>query len=129
MTAWGQVDSVDIWISEIQNNQLQGVCHFFWTLEIKSDAKSVHKLIDAGKPVADKLINKLTDQNKGIICHYMLSKILDDSLTIESSFADTEINYRVNSLKVKEKDGRLTASKAHLDKIKNYWINRQRTKK
>lgn len=74
-TSYAQVDSVDIWISRINNSQLQGTCHYAWTIEVDKNATEVFKLINAGKSVTNKLINNLTDTKRGVICHFILSTL------------------------------------------------------
>jgi hypothetical protein len=121
LTSSAQVDSVDVWISRVNNNQLQGTCHYAWTLEINKNARDVFNLINTGKSVRNKLIDKLTDKDKGVVCHFILST-LSDTLTIETLEMDeTKIKYRVNGLEFVEKQGKIFATAEDLRKIKIFW--------
>lgn len=123
-TSFAQVDSVDIWIDRIKNNQLHGTCHYFWTLEVDNSARNVFSLIKNGKSGRAKLIDKLTDKDRGVVCHYILST-LSDTLTIEKLEMDeTKIRYRVNGLEFEEREGKVYAKAEDLRRIKIYWNRR-----
>jgi hypothetical protein len=123
-TSFAQVDSLDNWIDSIKNNQLHGTCHYFWTLEVDNSARNVFNLIKNGKSGRTKLIDKLTDKDRGVVCHYILST-LSDTLTIETlEMNETKIRYRVNGLEFEERDGKVYAKAEDLKRIKIFWKRR-----
>jgi hypothetical protein len=123
-TSFAQVDSVDIWIDRIKNNQLHGTCHYSWTLEVDRSATNVFNLIKNGKSARTRLIDKLTDKDRGVICHFILST-LSDTLTIETlEMNEAKIRYRVNGLEFEEINGRIYATADDLRKIKILWRRR-----
>src|SRR5688572_30255669 len=123
-TAFAQIDSVDFWIAKINNNQLSGTCHYFWTPEVENDADEVFKLIEYGKSSSDKLITQLTTDDRGIISHFILS-IIWQHLEIETeAISGDEIKYRINGLEFFELRGQMMVSKDNLIKAKAYWIRK-----
>ena len=114
----GQTISIDRLISRIENNQLEGVCHWFWSLE--NGSKEADTLINLSKKInselkpiykqniIDKLIPLLTNTSKGIIAHYILSNIFtrgnkqsseylqDSLLTIRYTYNNLEFYWNKN---------------------------------
>jgi len=127
LNVYGQTDSVDVWISKIDNNQLQGTCHYYWTIELKTDAWEAHKLLNAGRMATDKLIKSLSNVDKGVISHYMLSKILESTFQIETLSMDNEkVSYRVNGLEFYEGSDGIVVLPEELEKARTYWSGRKK---
>jgi hypothetical protein len=97
---FAQTTRLESLINQITNNQLHGTCHYFWELEMHSQPGS--EIIKIGKPVTGQLLSVLTDPNKGIIVHYILTAIWVDTIRSWSSFEfferDRSVHYSYNGL-------------------------------
>jgi hypothetical protein len=72
-TSLGQKQSIDTFISKINNQQIVVMMQYVWYPKMFSHAGD--SLIKIGKSVTYKLIPILNDTSKGIIAHYILSLI------------------------------------------------------
>lgn len=117
---FGQRDSVNLWISTIDNKSIAGTCHYFWTIEAKNEA--VNKLIKVGKPIQKKILKLLDDPNKGVVAHYILSKIYDKTRLQTLEMDSLKVKYNYNGLEFTETDNAILADKLSLEKCKKSWI-------
>ena len=96
----GQTEQIDSLVEHINNEELVGVCHYFWMLEMNSSAGK--ELIKIGKSSTDRLVNVLTDTSKGIIAHYILSNVWLDKVQTSNSWTRYEsqgiIDYTIGPL-------------------------------
>ena len=138
LTIKAQTTNVDVLISKLDNSQLYGTCHYNWVLEMKSE--SADSLIKIGKPVSGKLIQLLDNQKKGIIAHYILSKIWYNDFQFDCGFKNIDektfirkqetlekngiIEYCYNGLNFYERYGKMIADKKILTKNKKMWIEK-----
>ena len=72
-SSFGQEQSIDTFISKINNQQIVVMMQYVWYPKMFSPAGD--SLIQIGKPATDKLIPLLSDISKGIIAHFILSNI------------------------------------------------------
>ncbi|MEC4003569.1 hypothetical protein OX283_002770 [Flavobacterium sp. SUN052] len=68
-----QTKSIENLIAEIDNNQIHIVMQYVWYPEMKSE--QAEEIIKMGKSVTPKIIALLDNPSKGIIAHFILSKI------------------------------------------------------
>lgn len=122
--ATAQKNKVDLLIDNIHNNQIYATCNYNWVLNINSAAAD--SLVKTGKSVSKKLIPLLGDSEKGIIAHFILSKIwninLDKSTALESYKAEDGQNYNFNGLSFYEKDGIMVTNLKVLLENKTKWV-------
>jgi len=123
--AKGQINNIDSLVARINNNQLYGTCHYVWILEMKSSAGE--ELIKFGYPAINKLILYLDDNEKGIITHYIITKI-HGIYNLSSSFdhieKDSIIDYNLNGLRFFEKLNHFYTYDSLLIKNKKQWIDK-----
>jgi hypothetical protein len=72
-SAFGQIDRIGRLIDSISNDQVGIVMQYVWYPAMKS--RCGDSLANIGKLAARPLINVLDDRSKGIIAHFILSKI------------------------------------------------------
>lgn len=115
---------IDSLIKNLNNDQLHGTCHYIWVLEM--DSKEADSLVSIGKTISSKLIPLLDSPEKGIIAHFVLSRIWYENFEIGSSFENFEskgiVEYKYNELKFYEKDGKMIAEEKELIENKKKWI-------
>jgi hypothetical protein len=118
-----QTTKIDILIDSIRNNQLYGTCNYRWVL--KTDSPSADSLITIGKSVSGKLIPLLTSSDKGIIAHYILTRIWVDNIINGASFENFEetgiVEYNYNGLPFYEENGIMIANEEILKENKKKW--------
>jgi hypothetical protein len=120
------MDSVDIWISKIDNKSIAGTCNYAWV--IKPTTSEVDKIIKAAKKAEKKLLKLLTSEEKGVVAHYILSNIYKQT-TYQPLAMDTaklEVNYVYNGLEFTETKVGMVTEKAKLVKCKDEWIKKFR---
>ena len=125
-----QVDKTDSLIKKIHNKQLRGNCHYVWDLEMQSDPG--RELTKIGKTATNQLIGVLTDPNKGIIAHYILTNIWVDTIRQRSSFEhyakDSFVHYEYNGLVFYERHNQWYSLKKNMEENKNKWLRILREK-
>lgn len=123
-TVFGQKDSLNVWISKINNKSIAGQCNYVWVL--KPTTKEIDKIIGTGKKAEKMLLKLLTTEDKGIVAHYILSNIYKetsyqilhmDTLTFETKFI-------YNGLEFTETETGMVTSQTRLDKCKEEWIRK-----
>jgi hypothetical protein len=120
LTVFAQKDSVDIWISRIDNSSISGTCHYAWMIEPTED--EIAKLIKAGKPAEKMLVKLLTDENKGIVAHYILSNIYRQANYRTLAMDSVKVMYDYNGLEFTESNGRMWTDKSKLEWCRAKWI-------
>ncbi len=119
-----QVAKIDSLINKIDNKQLRGTCNYFWSLEMRSE--SGRELTKIGKISTTKLLGILTDPNKGIIAHYILTRIWVDTIKQWNSFEhfdrDSSVHYEYNGLAFYERHNQWFALKNNLEENKKIWL-------
>jgi len=75
ISSYAQSDSTDYWISIMSNKQLIINYNHYIGRSLGALSSGAFKLMDIGKPATEKLLHQLTTEDKGIISHYILSKI------------------------------------------------------
>jgi len=121
---FAQNSTVDLLIRDLSNNELRGECHYSWVLKAKPGV--VDLLIHIGKPATQQLFNVLTSKDKGIVAHYILSKIWFKSVYTYASFEsfeeDKTLKYQIGSLTFYENEAGLKFTNiGDLEKIKDEW--------
>jgi hypothetical protein len=125
-TVFGQKDSLDIWISKINNRSIAGQCNYVWVL--RPTTKEVDKIIGTGQKAEKKLLKLLTTEDKGIVAHYILSNIYKQT-SYQILHMDTlkfETNFIYNGLEFTETETGMITSQTRLDKCKEEWIRKLR---
>ncbi len=116
----GKIDSL---ISQINNRQL--VAENFRSPDFDMHSKAGTELISIGRPATDKLINVLNKSNKGIIAHYILTRIWTDSvktITSRNRFEkDSIVDYTIGYFSFYFKDS-LQAPQSELNKNRVRWM-------
>ncbi|MES2732908.1 MAG: hypothetical protein V4714_14230 [Bacteroidota bacterium] len=125
LLVFGQKDSVNIWISRIDNSSIEGTCQYSWVIIPKQNKPEINKLIKTGKSIKHKLTKLLTDENKGIIAHYILSNIYGEFSYRILSMDSVQITYNYNGLEFKEMVEKIATDQSNLRKIKEYWIKKK----
>ena len=121
---FGQNKTVDLLIQDLSNNELRGECNYVWVL--KSKPGIVDLLIPIGKPATQQLLDVLTSKDKGIVAHYILSKIWFKSIYTMASFEnfdkDRTVKYKIGNLTFYENEAGLKfTNPGDLEKIKDEW--------
>ena len=121
---FGQTKKVDLQIDNLSNQELVGQCNWVWVLKAKPGI--VDSLIHIGKPATKQLFNVLTSNAKGIVAHYILSRIWFNDFNIRTSFENFEkdgiIEYQIGSLTFYENEAGLKFTKpGDLERIKDEW--------
>jgi hypothetical protein len=117
---FSQRNSVNKWISTVDNKSIGGTCHYFWTIEAKNEA--VNNLIKAGKPIQKKILKLLDDPNKGVVAHYILSNIYDKTRLQTLEMDSLKVKYNYNGLEFTETANAIIADSLSFVKCKNSWI-------
>ncbi len=125
-TLYGQKDSLDIWISKIDNRSLAGQCKYVWVL--KSTTSEVDKIIREGKKAEKKLVKLLTSDEKGVVAHYILSNIYKQTnyQILDLDTVKWETRFIYNGLEFTETEVGMVTDKAKLGKCKDEWIKKLR---
>jgi hypothetical protein len=126
-TLSAQNDSINVWINKIDNSSIRGTCHYAWVIE--PTKKEVANLIEMGSRVEKKMIKLLTNENKAIVAHYILSNINKETDYKIISFDSLQIKYIYNNLEFIEMKGTMTAEKSEFEKCRAYWLKRSKKKK
>lgn len=120
-----QCNKIDSLIKNINDNQLHGTCHYFWTIELKSPAAD--SLIKIGKEATNYLFPLLDKKEYGIITHYILSNIWVDTMNFNClgyNKKDSSIKYNYCGLVFYEKNGNLFTEKDTLIVNKDRWAKK-----
>lgn len=116
----GKIDSL---ISQINNRQL--VAEDRHSPDLIMHSKAGRELISIGRPVTDKLINVLPQRDKGIIAHYILTRIWTDSVKTSISLkrfdTDSIIDYRIGYFSFSFHDS-LQAPQTELNRNRVRWM-------
>lgn len=123
-TVFGQKDSVDLWISKIDNTSIAGTCNYAWV--IKPTTNEVNKLIKTGKSTEKKLLRFLTDERKGIVVHYILSNIYGQTKYYTLDMDSLRVKYDYNGLEFTETNDGMQTDRMSLEKCKSKWIQKLR---
>jgi hypothetical protein len=123
---FGQKDSVDIWISKIDNRSIAGQCNYVWVL--KPTTGEVDKIIKAGKKTEKKLLKLVTSEEKGVVAHYILSNIYKQTSyrTLDVDTVKWETRYIYNGLEFTETATGMVTDRVNLDRCKDVWAKKLR---
>jgi len=129
----GQKQSIDKFISRLDNQQIAIVMQYAWYPKMVSPAGD--SLIKIGKPATEKLISLLSDTSKGIIAHYILSNIWADKLRRTGQELGSNVRYVENDtitalaisytdfIFFQDSNGHNFARQTDLDSNKDRWIS------